>query len=327
MPDIAMDYTLLNSVATKARSLKDQVNEARTNTPVESAQMGSTEAYGAVRSFYWQWHSAFRRSEEKLEGLAKLYEGVAKGWASWDFKLAVEANKQAAAITAELWSIQKARYDQWQQLVAEGKVDPNDPDAPQDPGERPTTFTAQDGNGNSTTTTYTYGPDGKPQSITTKVTNSSGLTSTETVNYRPDGTYDSRATDAHGNVTVSEGDVTTTQNGNVKTTTNNFTSTTTGTDDSKTVTTGKTTSVYDAGTGQRTSHSTYTTTGPDENDVVRTVKGTIESSVDPRGNETTTTTEVKEDGSGTRTIETPDGRTEKWVSDSADEDTGWRLAP
>ncbi|MEU5159062.1 hypothetical protein AB0G74_05545 [Streptomyces sp. NPDC020875] len=327
MPDIAMDYTLLNDVAIKARSLKDQVNEARTGNPVTAEQIGPTDAYSAVRSFYWTWHSAFRRSEEKLESLAKLYEGVAKGWAKWDFNLAVEANKQAAAITAELWAVDKARYDQWQKLVAEGKVDPNDPDAPKDPGERPTTFTSQDGNGNSTTTTYTYGPDGKPTSITTQVTSASGLTTTETTNYRPDGSYDSTATDAAGNVTVSEGNVTTTESGNVKTTTNDFRSTTTDTDGEETVTTGKTTSNYDSSTGTRTSNSSYTTTGPDENGDVRTVKGTVDSTVDARGNETTTTTEVKEDGSGTRTVKTPDGRTEKWVSDSADENTGWRLAP
>ncbi|MEU9608297.1 hypothetical protein [Streptomyces sp. NPDC048057] len=329
VPDIAVDYELLNEVAQKAGSLKTQVTEARDKAPdLADHDIGSPVARIALRGYYLRWSSAFKRSEEKLEKLQELYDGVAKRWASWDFRLAADANKQAAAIAADHWAGQKAIYDNWQQLVREGKVDPNDPDAPKDPGERPSTWTSTDGAGNSTTTTYTYGPDGKPQSITTTVTTASGLTSTETTTYRPDGSYTSKSTDVYGNVTESNGTTTTTQTGpDSKTTVNEFSSTTTGKDDAKTTTSGSTTSVYNPLTGERNSKTTYTTTGPDEDGTVRTVTGTIEATVDREGRETTTTVEVKADGSGTRTVEGPDGRKEKWVSDDAAGDTGWRLAP
>ncbi|MEU1816303.1 hypothetical protein ABZ543_14060 [Streptomyces roseifaciens] len=329
MPDIAVDYELLYDVAKKARSLKEQVAEARTHTPDPSAeQIGPAGARTAVRQYYVRWGGAFKRSEEKLEKLGELYEKVGKEWAAWDFRLAADANRQGAAIAADLWTGQKAAYDEWQKLVAEGKVDPNDPDAPKDPGQRPATWTTTDPSGNSTTTTYTYGPDGKPQTVTTTITTKSGLTSTETTTYRPDGTYESRATDVHGNVTVTNGNSTTTETApNARTTTTKFDSTTTAPDGKKTVTTGDTSSVFNPQTGQRTSHTTYTTTGPDKDGKERTVTGTIDTTVDDKGGETTTTVEVKKDGSGTKTVETPDGRSQKWVSTSADKDTGWRLEP
>ncbi|WP_424890251.1 WXG100 family type VII secretion target [Streptomyces sp. XH2] len=326
MPDIAVDYELLYDVAKQARSLKDQVQEARTRTPDASAEdLGSPGARTAVRQYYVRWRGAFRDSEEKLDKLGELYDNVAKGWFDWDARHAKAANEQGAAIAADLWKGQKSAWDAWQKLVAEGKVDPNDPDAPKNPGDRPAAWTTQDANGNSTTTTYTYDGD-RLSSVTTTVTSKSGLTSTETTTYRPDGTYESRSTDGAGNVTVSNGRSTTTDEPDGrKTTTNTFDSTTTDTDGKKTTTKGDTTSVFNPQTGERTSRTTYTTTGPDKNGKERTVKGTIDTTVDNKGHETTTTVEIKSDGSGTKTVEDPDGRTEKWVSSSAAKDTGWRL--
>ncbi|MFE4588555.1 hypothetical protein [Streptomyces laurentii] len=325
MPDIAVDYELLNQVAQKARSLKDQVQHAR-----ESKQDYSDAEVGdgvptAIRAYYGIWKGSFKRSEEKLEKLANLYEGVARGWADWDFGLAGEASKQEASLAADLYKTQKEIWDKWQEQVRAGNADPNDPHAPKPPeGDRPTSWTTSDGNGNSTTTTYEYGADGKPTKITTTVTTSTGLTSKDVTNYHADGTYDSSATDVYGNVTTTTGKSVTTETDEHKTTDDTFESVTKapGDDGGTSTTTGSSHSVYNTTTGHRDTTTTYTRTGPDDDGNEKTVKGTSTTAVDLNGHEVVTTIEVDEDGGGTKTVVT-DGHTEKWTSEDADGDTGW----
>ncbi|MEC4020235.1 hypothetical protein [Streptomyces sp. H27-D2] len=323
MPDIVVDYELLNDVAKKARSLKDQVQAAR-----ESKQEYATEEVGAggvssaILAYYSIWKGSFKRSEEKLEKLGGLYEGVAKGWADWDFRLAGQAGKQEASLAADLYKTQKEIWDDWQKQVADGTVDPNDPHAPKPPGERPGEWTTDDGHGNTTTTSYEYGADGKPTKISTTIHTNTGLTATDTSNYHPDGTYDSTATDVYGNVTTTTGNSQVTESGDDKTTKDYFSSVTKSGDGKESTTTGTTTSVYDSITGHRDSGTTYTTVGPDEDGEQGTVQGTTHSSVDIGGHEVNTTIEVKEDGSGTKTTVT-DGRTEEWTSSTAGQDSGW----
>ncbi|MDJ0343355.1 hypothetical protein QMK19_19675 [Streptomyces sp. H10-C2] len=325
MPDIAVDYELLNQVAQKARNLKEQVQHAREGKQdYTTNEVGAATVSTAIRAYYSVWKSSFKRSEEKLEKLGNLYEGVARGWADWDFRLAGEASKQEASLAADLYSTQKKIWDDWQQQVHDGNADPNDPHAPKPPqdADRPGTWTTDDGHGNTTTTTYEYGADGKPTKITTTLHTNTGLTSTDTTNYHADGTYDSKATDVYGNVTSTTGNSQTTESGNHKNTNDTFNTTTKGTDGKVSTTTGTTTSVYDKTTGHRDSDTTYTTVGPDKDGNEETVHGTSHSSVDINGHEVVTTVEVKPDGSGTKTVVT-DGRTEEWKSDQANQDTGW----
>ncbi|ADI12361.1 hypothetical protein SBI_09243 [Streptomyces bingchenggensis BCW-1] len=323
MPDIVVDYELLNQVAQKASSLKEQVKQAReSNQNYTTEQVGGGGVSYAIQAYYEVWKGSFKRSEEKLEQLHNLYEGVARGWADWDFRLAGEAGKQEASLAADLYRTQKEIWDDWQEAVAKGYVDPNDPHAPKPPGERESQWTTTDGHGNTTTTTYEYGPDGKPTKITTTITTSSGLTSTDTTNYHPDGTYDSTATDVYGNVTTTTGNSQTTESGDHKNTKDTFTSTTKTPDGKQSTTTGTTTSDYNSTTGHRDSTTTYTTTGPDDDGKEQTVHGTTTSSLDVNGHEVIETIEVHEDGSGTRTVET-DGRKEEWTSDHADQNSGW----
>ncbi|WP_404815240.1 hypothetical protein [Streptomyces thermolineatus] len=325
MPDIAVDYELLNQVAKKARSLKDQVQHARESKQDYSvAEVGSGVPY-AIRAYYSVWKGSFKRSEEKLEKLANLYEGVARGWADWDFGLAGEASKQEASLSSDLYRTQKEIWDKWQEQVRAGNVDPDDPRAPKPPqGERPSKWTTSDGRGNSTTTTYEYGADGKPTKITTEVRTSSGLTSKDVTNYHPDGTYDSSATDVYGNVTTTTGKAVTTETDGRKITDDSFKSVTKAPGDGgESTTTGTSHSVYNTGTGHRDTTTTYTRTGPDDDGNQETVKGTSTTSVDLNGHEVVTTIEVKEDGSGTKTVVT-DGRTEEWTSRNAAGNTGWK---
>ncbi|EFG10613.1 Hypothetical protein SCLAV_5546 [Streptomyces clavuligerus] len=323
VPDIVVDYELLNTVAQKARELRTQVQQAREGRPehTSSEEVGRVAAT-AIRTYYAVWKDSFKRSEEKLEKLGNLYEGVAKGWADWDFRLAGGASKQAASLDADLYATQKEIWDEWQRLVAAGHADPNDPRAPKPPPERPSSWTTNDGRGNTTTTTYEYGADGKPTKITTTITTSSGLSSTDTTNYRPDGTYDSTAKDVYGNTTTTTGQSDTTESGNERTTKDDFTSKTVTPDGKESTTTGSSTSVYNTATGNRDTRTSYTTNGPGEDGEERTVTGTVHTTVDRSGNEVVTTIEVNPDGSGTKTVET-NGRTEEWTSDSADDDSGW----
>ncbi|MCS0636799.1 hypothetical protein NX801_14240 [Streptomyces sp. LP05-1] len=323
MPDIVVDYELLNQVAQKARTLKGQVEQARNGKhDYSSAEVGYGVAT-AIRSYYTTWKSSFKRSEEKLEKLGSLYEGVARGWADWDFRLAGEASKQEASLAADLYTTQKDIWDKWQEQVAKGNVDPNDPHAPKPPeGDRPTTWTTSDGHGNSTTTTYEYGPDGKPTKITTEIRTSSGMTSKDVTNYHADGTYDSSATDVYGNVTTTNGTSNTTESGDTKTTKDDFTSVTKDTEGKESTTKGTSDSVYNTTTGHRDTTTTYTTDGYDDDGNPEKVKGTSTTSADLNGNEVVTTIEVKEDGSGTKKVVT-NGRTEEWTSDSADDNSGW----
>ncbi|MCZ4124710.1 hypothetical protein [Streptomyces sp. H39-S7] len=323
MPDIAVDYELLNNVAQKARTLKGQVQTAREGKQDYTVnETGAASVSTAIRAYYSVWKSSFKRSEEKLEKLGNLYDGVARGWADWDFRLAGEASKQEASLAADLYRTQKEIWDDWQAAVAAGNADPNDPHAPKPPADRPGTWTTDDGHGNTTTTTYEYGPDGKPTKITTTQHTNTGLTSTDTTNYHADGTYDSSATDVYGNVTTTTGNSQTTESGNTKTTNDTFNSTTKDPDGKESTTTGTTNSVYNTTTGHRDSDTTYTTVGPDKDGNQETVKGTTHSAVDLNGHEVVTTIEVKADGSGTKTVVT-DGRTEEWGSDNADQDSGW----
>ncbi len=138
-----------------------------------------------------------------------------------------------------------------------------------------------------------------------------------------DGTYDSKSTDVFGNVTNTTGTSTKTETPEHKTTTDDFTSKTKDTEGNESTTTGTTTSVTDQKTGHRDTKTTYTTVGPDEDGNEQTVKGTTHSSVELNGHEVTTTIEVNEDGSGTKTVVT-DGKTEEWTSDDAEGDTGWK---
>lgn len=197
------------------------------------------------------------------------------------------------------------------------------PKEPQKPGERPHEWTTDDGHGNKTTTTYEYGPDGEPTKVTTTMETKTGLKATDTTNYHGDGTYDSKSTDVFGNVTNTTGTSTKTETPEHKTTTDDFTSKTKDTEGNESTTTGTTTSVTDQKTGHRDTKTTYTTVGPDEDGNEQTVKGTTHSSVELNGHEVTTTIEVNEDGSGTKTVVT-DGKTEEWTSDDAEGDTGWK---
>ncbi|MFH8476580.1 hypothetical protein [Streptomyces sp. NPDC018000] len=325
MPDIAVDYELLNQVAQKARSLKGQVQHARESKQDYSVADVGSGVPTAIRAYYSVWKSSFKRSEEKLEKLANLYEGVARGWADWDFKLAGEASKQEASLAADLYKTQKEIWDKWQEQVRAGNVDPDDPHAPKPPqGNRPTTWTTSDGHGNLTTTTYKYGEDGKPTKITTEVRTSTGLTSKDVTNYHPDGTYDSSATDVYGNVTTTTGKAVTIEEDGNKITDDSFKSVTKAPGDGgESTTTGTSHSVYNITTGHRDTTTTYTRTGPDDGGKQETVKGTSTTAVDLNGHEVVTTIEVKANGSGTKTVVT-DGRTEKWDSKNAAGDTGWK---
>ncbi|UNZ06595.1 MULTISPECIES: hypothetical protein [Streptomyces] len=328
--DIAVDYELLNDVAQKAGKLKEEVKQARESKQEYSVdEVGSRTAVAAIRKYYSTWKGSFKRSEEKLEKLKNLYDGVAKKWADWDFDLANKAAKQSAQISSDLWKARDKEWNAWHEAVEQAKkehpdIDPSLlPKEPEKPGERPHEWTTDDGHGNKTTTTYEYGPDGEPTKITTTMETRTGLKSTDTTNYHPDGTYDSKSTDVFGNVTNTTGTSSTTETTEHKTTTDDFTSKTKDTEGNESTTTGTTTSVTDQKTGHRDTKTTYTTVGPDEDGNEQTVKGTTHSSVDLNGHEVTTTIEVKEDGSGTKTVVT-DGKTEEWTSDDAKGDTGWK---
>ncbi|MEV5988814.1 hypothetical protein AB0L85_28040 [Streptomyces sp. NPDC052051] len=331
MSDIAVDYELLNDVAQKAGDLKEQVRHARESRQEYSVdEVGTRMAVTAVRKYYATWKSAFKRSEEKLEKLKNLYEGVAKQWADWDFDLANKAAKQSASISSELWNTRNEQWQAWHEAVEKAKKEHPDldpsllPKEPEKPGERPHEWTTDDGHGNRTTTTYEFGPDGSPTKVTTSMETRTGLKATDTTNYHADGTYDSTSTDVFGSVTHTTGTSTTTETPESKTTKDEFASRTKSADDKESTTTGTTTSVVDKDTGHRDTTTTYTTVGPDKGGKEKTVKGTSHTSVDPDGHEVTTIIEVNADGSGTKTVVT-DGRTEEWTSDDAAGDTGWKL--
>ncbi|WP_405747232.1 hypothetical protein OG422_29205 [Streptomyces sp. NBC_01525] len=329
MSDIAVDYELLNDVARKAGKLKDEVHQARVKNKNYSVDdVGSRRAVTAIRSFYLTWQSAFKRSEGKLEKLKGQYEGVAKQWAELDFKLANDAAKQSASLSVDLHRTITEQWNAWHQAVEQYKKDHPDykasdlPPEPERPGKRPSTWTTGDGKGNSTTTTYEYGADGKPSKITTKMTTKSGLKASDTTTYHPDGTYNATSTDVYGNVTTTKGTATAIENPEKRITKDVFSSSTKDPKGKKSTTKGTTTSVYYQKTGHRDSTSTYTSVGPDKDGNEQTVHGTSRSSVDLNGHEVITTIEVKKDGSGTKIVVT-DGKTVEWTSDQADEDSGW----
>ncbi|MFE7317590.1 hypothetical protein ACFU7T_31470 [Streptomyces sp. NPDC057555] len=330
VPDIAVDYELLNDVSQKAKTLKDQVKQARESRQSYSVdEVGTTAAAVAIRKYYTVWSGAFKRSEEKLEKLGNLYSGVAQQWANWDFNLAKDASKQSASLAADLYKATSKEWNAWHDQVEKYKQEhpdwkPSDlPPEPEKPGERPHEWTADDGKGNTTTTTYEYGPDGEPTKVTTTVHTNTGLTATDTTTYHPDGTYDATSTDVYGNVTTTKGTSQVTETPDQKTSKDDFTAVTKDPDGKESTTTGTTTTVQTTATGHRETKTTYTTVGPDDKGKEQTVHGTTNTSADADGHQVSTTIEVKADGSGTKTVVT-DGRTEEWTSNSADKDTGWK---
>lgn len=267
MPDMALDYELLNSQARKIRDLKEQAEETKSHPPeFSSSEVGTQKAAAAMRSFHSVWQGTFSDAKDKLEKLAGVFENTAKQFAAQDQNYAQGASQQALNLQHQMWknkrdgaqqdyeSKKKAYEEEQEQADRIEKETGKRPKTTLKPPEKPTetdppgSEKTDDGNGNTTSSTYTYDDDGNPTRVVTESHTGSGLDGKETTDYKPGGGYHTHSTDPTGTTTDVDGTQTTKEDGAVTTTVDANTTTTTDSDGKKETHKYKTTTTYDSDT-------------------------------------------------------------------------------
>lgn len=250
MPDIVIDYELLNQLGKDTETLKNKISDAR----LKDHHYSVNEAGGAapdIGFYYTMWSGAFKHAWDLLESLSGTYTTVAQQWFDQDAGYAATANEQAAGFTHSMWEMQKSAYDNWQKLshtmvtihgfddngnpyeMQVPLADPNKP--PPAPGAEPTGYSYTAGDGSQHNTTSHYDADGNLTSNDTTVTDGGGGLSyhehtdfgdngsyTSTVNH-PDGTNSTETVTGNADGTGTKTDTYT--DGDGKTTTTTYTGT------------------------------------------------------------------------------------------------------
>ena len=226
MPDIAINYELLNQLGKQTEQLRGRLSDALAAPLLGDA--GNTLANSAIGVFNDAWGSAFQNAGSVLESLSSTYTMVAQQWFDQDASYSATANEQAAGFHHAAWQMDKDAFDAWQQDNKNQPPDPNNP-APPDPGPEPTSWSVTGPDGSVHTTSTTYDADGNITSADTTITdgtggmqyhehtsfgangssqtvadNTDGSTVTDTVNGNADGTGTRTVTttDPQGNTTT-----------------------------------------------------------------------------------------------------------------------------
>jgi hypothetical protein len=251
VPDIVIDYELLNHLGQETTTLKDKISDARTANHYYPPNEVGADASDMIDSYYQAWGGAFKHAWNLLESLSNTYTSVAQQWFDQDAGYAATGNEQAAGFTHGLWQMKQSAYDNWQRLShtmvtvhgfdENGKpyemqvplADPNKP--PEAPGAEPDGYHYTAPDGSSHNTISTYNSSGNLTSNDTTVTDGNGGLSyhehttfgengsyTSTVNH-PDGTTSTETVTGNADGTGTKTDVTTDSDG--KTTTTTYTGT------------------------------------------------------------------------------------------------------
>jgi hypothetical protein len=268
VPDIVIDYELLNTLGKDTETLKNKVSDARIKDHNFSVSEAGTAA-GDIAFYHSMWSGAFKHAWDLLESLSKTYTGVAQQWFDQDAGYAATANEQAAGFVHSMWNMKKQAYDNWQRLSHiyvtihgfddngnpyEKQVplaDPNKP--PEAPGTEPTQYSYTASDGSQHTTTSTYDGSGNLTSNDTTVSDGAGgMSYHEHTDFGDNGSYTSTVNHPDGSKTVET--VTGDEHGiGTKT-------------DTVTDADGKTTTTTYTGTGVNTKDPTWTDTTPHKDD-------------------------------------------------------------
>jgi hypothetical protein len=251
VPDIVIDYELLNTLGRQTDTLKHKISDARTGKHDYSPDQVGPDAAFMIEEYYQAWSGAFKHAWNLLESLSNTYTGVAQQWFEQDAGYAATANEQAAGFTHALWAMQKSAYDNWVKLSHtyvtvhgfddngnpyEKQVPLADPDnPPPQPGTEPNGYHFTSADGSTQDTTSTYDSNGNLTSNDTTITDGNGgLKYHEQTSFGDHGSYTTNVTNPDGSTstetvvgnpdgTGTKTDVTTDPDG--KTTTTTFTGT------------------------------------------------------------------------------------------------------
>jgi hypothetical protein len=218
MPDIVIDYELLNQLGKDTDTLKHKVSDARTGDHNYSENEIGRVTW-VVSLYYQAWSGAFKHAWDLLESLSGTYTAVAQQWFDQDAAYAATANEQAQGFTHAIWSMKKQAYDNWQKLSHEPITvhgfDKNgnpyeiqttiaDPDKPPEaPGDEPQHYEFTSADGSEHSTTSTYDSDGKLTSNDTYVTDGDGgMSYHEHTAFGDNGSYTSTVNHPDGSTTV-----------------------------------------------------------------------------------------------------------------------------
>ncbi|WP_405655252.1 hypothetical protein [Streptomyces sp. NBC_00019] len=226
--DVAIDYELLRQLAADTKRLQDQLADSRLmgrESFFSRAELGG--AYGSANFFLLKWTGPWENARELLESLSGTYKYASEKWFELDASFATQANTLAAYWYHNHWDMNKKAYDNWKKLSGETILvhawdehgneylkqqrlaDPNDPNAPKDPGIEPSGFEYyHDGDGtnkvhNSTQTTFDS--DGHMKSSDTTIDDmNGGLKYHEHTDHWDDNSYTTTVTHLDGSKTVIE---------------------------------------------------------------------------------------------------------------------------
>ncbi len=209
MADLVLDYGLLHDLAGSMRTLRANIQTdvdavsgravVGSAGAVGSDVVGNSTLYGALSGFYAVCHSPFHDSMDKLNKLADTLDSVAKAFFDTDADFAGKVNAERVQANVAQWQSNVDAYQRYQRLKDKNVTyqyydqnghletatiplwDPQSPPPP-DPGAAPTALTA-DVPGGTTSTNAQVNGDGQITSETSTTTTTNGLTYTETTTY------------------------------------------------------------------------------------------------------------------------------------------------
>lgn len=116
MPDIVIDYELLNQLGKDTETLKHKISDARTANHYYPPNEVGADASISIDWYYQAWGGAFKHAWDLLESLSSTYTSVAQQWFDQDAGYAATGNEQAAGFTHSMWEMKKSAYDNWNKL-------------------------------------------------------------------------------------------------------------------------------------------------------------------------------------------------------------------
>ncbi len=220
--DLAFDYELLKHLADQAQTLKDELADPRLlGRDILCDVHTFGEGFKDVFQYFLRWLSPFDHAQELLGTLSATYLFVAQKMFEQDAQFASQANTQSAAYKHSVWKMHKDEYDAFQKAahttvtvteydkngkphkVQKTLADPNDPDAPKDPGAEPlgNDYTSSDGYEKHTTHT-SFDSEGKMTSTDVTIDDGGGFTYHEHTDFGEYGSHTTTVTHTDGSKTV-----------------------------------------------------------------------------------------------------------------------------
>lgn len=220
MPDLVLDYTVLNALGTQLDAIKQKFDEADVYggagvwTGIDES-VGSAALDGALTELEGKWGPQVEEGKKQMEALAQLCRQLAQAWFEADAAAAAQIGTQNANYLKLEYEQRKAAAEHAQWLKDHpytwtftdhtGKTytntidlwDPNTPVPEVGPPPGDYTETTSEGatinthiNEDGSSTTTVTRPDGMTYTETTKTTQDegTGVTTTESTVQHPDGT-------------------------------------------------------------------------------------------------------------------------------------------